>query len=188
MNTARLHSVTLILLVGAALSLAGCATPGGTGAQQPAPTVTTAVPQPAPDLHHVTAYVPRHTARTAVEAQAEAHVALARAKERAQAELCAGQRVLSGNSAGRVGPLPAAAPEPLGEHPAWFYRASWQPIAHACPGVSTESYHRAVSRHLPEWMTIRTVQAAGEWRQGRLEPTPEAAPERPARGDSLALR
>jgi len=137
---------------------AGCASLGTGGQQADLPHLS-----PGHDL--VLAWVPRERAQTGGVAEAVAHIALAKAKQAAEAELCGGTWLFSGRLEPDGRAVLAAAPESLGGFTGWEVRIRWEPRLAEC-GVSAQRYARAVSEHLPEWMMTQSGQPLALFHRG----------------------
>jgi len=138
----------------------GCALAGHDGAE------STASPAYRVDGgNQVVAWVPQSQAATATVAQAVAHIALADAKRAAEAELCNGAWMLSGELHQEQAPELSLAPETLGGNRGWHVQISWDPQLAEC-GLNAHRYAQALSRHLPAWMMTLSGQPLALYHQG----------------------
>ncbi|MEJ2644088.1 MAG: hypothetical protein P8180_04000 [Gammaproteobacteria bacterium] len=140
-----------------ALLLGACSTVAPPTDHQPEASfepLAEATPSP---YNRVVAWVPQNRAPTRAAAAALVHVALGKAKTKAQARLCHNAWVFAGKTVQAVGPLPADSPARLGHRPAWFYRLSWRPEAEGCPGVSARRFYRTMARLLPPWIQMQVA-------------------------------
>lgn len=151
-------SIGLLPLAAIVGLCAGCASLGTGGQRADLPHLS-----PGHDL--VLAWVPRERAQTGAVAEAVAHIALAKAKKIAEAELCGGTWLFSGtlDQDGRA--VLTAAPESLGGFTGWEVRIRWEPRLADC-GVSAQRYALAVSEHLPEWMMTQSGQPLALFHRG----------------------
>lgn len=153
-------SLGLLPLVAAALLCGGCASlDTGKTAN------TDDLPHLAPGRNQVLAWVPQSHAQTGVVAQAMAHIALAKAKKVAEAELCEGTWMFSGKLQQDGPALLARAPQELGEFSGWYVRISWEPKLAEC-GVDAQRYSLALSKHLPSWMMTQSGAPLALYHQG----------------------
>lgn len=123
------------------------------------------LPHLSPGHDLVLAWVPRERAQTGAVAEAVAHIALAKAKQAAEAELCGGTWLFSGRLDPEGRATLAAAPRSLGGVTGWEVRIRWEPRLAEC-GVSAQRYARAVSEHLPEWMMTQSSQPLALFHRG----------------------
>lgn len=101
-------------------------------------------------------WIPRTDAGTPTEVRAMVHVALGKAKQLTEQNLCGDQWVFSGQTLETNPPSPGTAPTALGAYAAWEYRLSWDPDLRDCSQATSEAYFRMLSEHLPGWMIVRT--------------------------------
>lgn len=118
-----------------------------------------------PGQNQIIAWVPREQAQTASVAQAIVHVALTRAKQTTEAELCQGTWVFSGKHQQIAPTQLSTAPASLGGFSGWHVRISWEPQLDEC-GINAQSYARALSKHLPGWMMTQSGQPLALFHQG----------------------
>ncbi|MBZ0071834.1 MAG: hypothetical protein WCY26_04950 [Thiohalobacteraceae bacterium] len=123
------------------------------------------LPHLSPGHDLVLAWVPRERAQTGAVAEAAAHIALAKAKRAAEAELCGGTWLFSGTLEQDSRAVLAVAPESLGGFTGWQVRIRWAPHVAEC-GVSPQRYALAVSEHLPEWMMTQSSQPLALFHRG----------------------
>ena len=152
----------------AALMGCGCALAGNDGAES-----TASLGYRVDGGNQVVAWVPQSRATTATVAQAVAHIALADAKRAAEAELCNGTWMLSGDLHQDQAPELSLAPETLGGDRGWHVRISWDPQLAEC-GLDADSYAQALSRHLPAWMMTLSGQPLALYHQGNRLLTDES--------------
>lgn len=133
------------------------------------------LPYLSPGHNLVLAWVPRERAQTGAVAEAVAHIALAKAKKAAEAELCGGTWLFSGTLEQDGRAALATAPEPLGGFTGWEVRIRWEPRLADC-GVSAQRYALAVSAHLPEWMMTQSGQPLALFHRGTALYHQDAAP------------
>ena len=148
----RIQAITTSISTVALLTLHGCATISSTN-----PVAASHIPAADPLLDHYIAWVPRDKAQTATVAEAMTHISLVNAREQTANQLCSGNRVLNGEVADNIGPLPTSAPESAGGYPAWYYRISHQPGLHGCQSTDTLKFYQTLRENLPDWIDIKTA-------------------------------
>lgn len=111
----------------------------------------------------IIARMPVEEAEIAPVALARLTIALHRAKKQAAETLCKGNWFADGELVQRLGPLSIA----LADHTTvWIYQASRQPAPLACEQVSRAQFFQEMSRHLPEWVSIRPAGLSTAYRLG----------------------
>jgi hypothetical protein len=119
------------------------------------------------DYDEVIAVVPQEQAALASVVLAEVNIALHDARRRTQQALCAGQWAPNGTLLLQYGPQ-LEAPDPAAANArAWIYRAIRQPNDIACDQVTRVGFFLEMSRHLPDWITIRPAGQPIAYRQGQ---------------------
>lgn len=163
-----IHCILLVLPAGSAV----CAdtAPPATAA------TATALEQPVADSNRwpsqqdydeVIAMVPREQAPLASVVLAEVNIALHDARRRTQQALCAGQWTPNGTLLLQYGPQ-LEVPEPATPQArSWIYQAIRQPNNIACDQVTRAGFFLEMSRHLPDWITIRPAGQPIAYRQGQ---------------------
>lgn len=166
--TFRLIASTLCCLV--AVLCGGCAGFGGNGGD-----ASDTLPHLSPGSNQIIAWVPREQAQTAIVAQAIANIALTRAKQAAEAELCHGAWLFSGKHHQDEAPQLSAAPAQLGGFSGWHVRIIWDPQVADC-GISAQTYALSLSKHLPTWMMTQSGQPLALYHRGVAMYQQDAAP------------
>lgn len=158
----------LVLPVSVALcSEAPVAPPGeapGRASQQAALLLT---PGRHEDYDEVTARLPLAQAPVASVALARINVALHQARQRAGQQLCADQWTPSGALYLEWGPQLEEHSPATTRAPYWSYRSLRQPSTAACQGISRDRFFQEMSRHLPDWITVRPAGREIAYRQGQ---------------------
>lgn len=115
----------------------------------------------------VMAEMPAYQAAIGSVALAKINIALHSARLHAQQTLCQGHWSPGGKTMRVSGPesTTSAAGQPV-----WHYQSLRQPHPLACTGVSRAEFFLEMSRHLPEWVTIRPAGYAVVFRMGEIEP------------------
>jgi len=153
MKTRKLACIALIV---SCSCLHGCAS-----TRLPFPTrdmiTTSEIPPADPALDHYVAWIPGDVAETATVARAMTHISLGRARDEAGRELCEGDRLIPGEVASVIGPIPTAAPDGT---PVWYYRISQQPGVRGCSTATESQLFQAVQNNLPPWISIERAGAA----------------------------
>lgn len=166
--TFRLTASTLCCL--AAVLCSGCSVFGWNGFD-----ANDTLPQLSPGRNQIIAWVPREQAQTAIVAQAIANIALTRAKQTTEAELCHGAWLFSGKHHQDEAPQLSAAPAQLGGFSGWHVRINWDPQVADC-GISAQTYALSLSKHLPTWMMTQSGQPLALYHQGVAMHQQDAAP------------
>lgn len=157
-STIHVTASSLCCLLAALCS--GCAGFGSTGNDS-----KDAIPYLNPGRNQIIAWVPREQAQTATVAQAMAHIALTRAKQATESELCEGTWLFSGKQRQDEAPQLSVAPAQLGGFNGWHVRINWDPQVADC-GISTQTYALSLSKHLPAWMMTQSGQPLALYHQG----------------------
>lgn len=130
-------------------------------------TPTSYNPDTLANYDQVIASVPRNEAATASVALASITIALHRAKQSAEHELCGGRWAPRGNLLRRQGPAIDRNPPGTAKTPTpWHYNALRQALPLACNKVSRAEFFLEMSRHLPAWIQIRPAGQLSAYRQG----------------------
>ena len=153
----RNYLAAVIIAAVALPAIQGCAAPGGNA---PAPDTATIIPAADPALDHYIAWVPMELAQTAAVARAVTHISLGNARERTGQQLCSGSRLMNGQVAALIGPLPAIAPPHAGGYPAWYYRISQAPGLQGCAVTGNARLYRFLQGQLPDWISIQPAATA----------------------------
>ncbi len=150
----RIHAC--ITLIVSCVWLYGCAT-----TRLPFPVrdmiATSDIQPPDPALDNYVALIPGNVAETATVARAMTHISIGRARDQAGRELCEGDRLIPGEVASVIGPIPTTAPDGT---PVWYYRISQQPGLRGCSTVNETQLLQAVQSNLPPWISIERAGAA----------------------------
>lgn len=111
----------------------------------------------------VIAHMPRDRAATASVALAELNIALHNAKKRTEQTLCGGHWSPSGETLQQVGPLVA---RKRAHEKIWLYQSLRRAHPLSCDGISRAKFFLEMSRHLPEWVSIRPAGQTTGFNQG----------------------
>jgi len=120
------------------------------------------------EYDRIIAEMPAEQAVIGSVALAKLNIALRSAKLHAQQKLCQGHWSPGGKTIQVSGPEPASGST---GQPVWHYQSLRQPHPLACTGVSRTQFFLEMSRHLPEWVTIRPAGYTVTFRLGEIEPT-----------------
>ena len=119
-------------------------------------------------VDEVQARLPVERAATSSVVLARIQIALHRAYRNTSQSLCGGHWMPRGRLVFRQGPERLSNdghPATNGGH--WVYRALRHPPALDCKGVSRAEYFLEVSRHLPDWISIRPAGQLIAFRSGQ---------------------
>lgn len=119
------------------------------------------------DYDEVTARLPLAQAPVASVVLARINVALHQARQRAGQQLCAGQWTPSGALYLEQGPQLEEHSPATTRGPYWSYRSLRQPSTAPCQGISRDRFFQEMSRHLPDWITVRPAGREIAYRQGQ---------------------
>jgi hypothetical protein len=122
----------------------------------------------AQDYDRVTAEIPADQAAIRSVALAKLNIARRSARLHAQQTLCQDHWSPGGKTIQASGPEPTT--NATGQ-PVWHYQSLRQPHPLACTGVSRTRFFLEMSRHLPEWVTIRPAGYTVVFRPGDIEST-----------------
>jgi hypothetical protein len=98
---------------------------------------------------------------------AQIHIALHKARRRAQRVLCAGEWTPAGVLLREDGPRLVRHPLQVSPDRFWLYRSFRQPGPLSCGEVTRAHFFMEISRHLPDWLTIRPAGQRVAYQQGR---------------------
>jgi len=118
------------------------------------------------------AYVPRQLAETPPVALAKINIAVYRAKQLTEQQLCAGKWTPRGTLLYQQGPE-AAGPRPYsnndsGNRNSWYFQTFRHPQELVCPDITRAEYFLEMSRHLPEWISVRPAGQTTTFRLGQV--------------------
>ena len=163
-----IHCILLVLPAGSAV----CA---DTAPPATAATATT-LEQPVTDsdswpgqrhYDEVIAVVPQERAALASVVLAEVNIALHDARRRARQALCAGQWTPNGALFLEYGPQLEQQTSTASQPRSWIYRAFRRPNKLTCKQVPRARFFLEMSRHLPNWITVRPAGQEIAYRQGQ---------------------
>lgn len=114
----------------------------------------------------LSARVPRALAPIASVAVARINIELHRARQLAGQRLCPGQWSPQGPLLLEVGPFMPSSEGADEQHSSWVYQSFRHPQAIRCGDISRLLFFQELSRHLPEWITVRPGGQATSFRRG----------------------
>ncbi len=118
----------------------------------------------------VIAYVPRQLAETSPVALAKINIAVYRAKQLTEQQLCAGKWTPRGTLLYQQGPE-ATAPRSHSSNSnrgSWYFQTFRNPETLVCPDITRAEYFLEMSRHLPEWISVRPAGQTTTFRLGQV--------------------
>ena len=118
----------------------------------------------------VIARVPRQLAETPSVALARLNIAVYRAKHLTEQRLCEGKWTSSGTllyqyTSTETGPR---SPESANDRDTWLVQTFRNPVQLACPDVTRAEYFLEMSRHLPDWISVRPAGQTTAFRLGQV--------------------
>jgi hypothetical protein len=118
------------------------------------------------EYDRVVAEMPAEQAVIGSVALAKLNIILRSARRHAQQKLCQGHWSPGGKTIQVNGPEPSSGTT---GQPVWHYQSLRQAHPLACTGVSRTRFFLEMSRHLPEWVTIRPAGSTVTFRLGEIE-------------------
>jgi len=113
----------------------------------------------------IVAYVPRQLAETPAVALAKINIAVYNAKQLTEQQLCVGKWTPRGTLLYRQGPRPY---DNKGNNGVWFIQTFRSPENLICSDVTRAEYFMEMSRHLPEWVSVRPAGQTITFRLGQI--------------------
>jgi hypothetical protein len=106
----------------------------------------------------VIAYVPHQQAESPSVALAKVNIALYRAKQLTEERLCSGKWTPRGTLLYQQGSEASGA---------WFFESLRTPNVLICTGITRTEYFTEMSRHLPDWISVRPAGQTSTFRLGQ---------------------
>jgi len=118
----------------------------------------------------VIAHVPRELAETPSVALAKLNIAVYRAKHLTEQRLCAGKWTPSGTLLYQYTPGETGfrSQESKNDRDTWLVQTFRNPVQLACPDITRAEYFLEMSRHLPDWISVRPAGQTTAFRLGQV--------------------
>jgi hypothetical protein len=168
MSLTRFHNLgrlALLPIAGLSLNFTVCAEPAS-GKQVPG-NEEVAATSATHWLHdQVVARIALEQAPIASVAEAQVKIALYRAKQKTEQNLCAGYWTNQGAVLNQRTPAILEQTDQSSKRQFWLFQSSWSAQTISCPDTTRKQFFLEMSRHLPEWIEIRPAGPVIAFQQG----------------------